>query len=152
MLFRSFIGHRAGNIRADVPCLTHGDANLLNITVAEQVTLIDCDFTAIRYLLAELSALDEHVYLTAGIGLPPAFFAGYGRAVPADLLLAYRKFGCLRWLSSAQWKRWEVDRAMPASARRRLRRWHQRLLEWVTRMPALAGSGRSDVLPLKVPM
>ena len=29
----------AGNIRADVPCLTHGDANLLNITVAEQVTL-----------------------------------------------------------------------------------------------------------------
>jgi hypothetical protein len=87
MLFRSFIGHRASNIRADVPCLTHGDANLLNITVAEQVTLIDCDFTAIRYLLAELSALDEHVYLTAGIGLPPAFFAGYGRAVPADLLL-----------------------------------------------------------------
>ena len=47
-----------------MPCLTHGDANLLNITVAAQVTLIDCDFTAIRYLLAELSALDGHVYLT----------------------------------------------------------------------------------------
>jgi aminoglycoside phosphotransferase (APT) family kinase protein len=135
---RSFIRRRAGNIRAEVPCLVHGDANLLNIIVAEQVTLIDWDFPAVRYPLAELSALDEHVYLTAGSGLPPAFFAGYGRAVPADLLLAYRMVGCLRWLSSTEWKRWEVDRAMPASAQRRLRRWHKRLLEWVRGMPALA--------------
>jgi aminoglycoside phosphotransferase (APT) family kinase protein len=135
---RSFIVRRADNIRAEVPCLIHGDANLLNIIVEKQVTLIDWDFPAVRYPLAELSALDEHVYLTGGVGLPPAFFAGYGHAVPADLLLAYRMVGCLRWLSSAEWKRWEVDRAMPASARRRLGRWHERLLEWVGGIPALA--------------
>ena len=135
---RAFIRGRAGDIRAEVPCLTHGDANLLNIIVGEHaVTLIDWDFPAVRYPLAELSPLDEHVYLSGGDGLPPAFFAGYGRTVPADLLLAYRMVGCFNWLSGRDWEPWEADTAMPISARRRLRRWHERLVEWVGRTPDL---------------
>lgn len=136
---RGFIDARAAGIRAEVPCLTHGDANLLNIIVHEcAVTLIDWDFPSVRYPLAELSALDEHVYLSGGHGLPPAFFAGYGRIVPADLLMAYRMVGCFNWLSSRDWEHWDADPTMPISARRRLRRWHERLVEWAVRTPDLA--------------
>lgn len=76
--------------RAEVPCLAHGDSNPLNIIVGgHAVTLIDWDLPAVRFPLAELSALDEHVYLAGRDGLPPVFFTGYGRTVPADLLLAW---------------------------------------------------------------
>jgi aminoglycoside phosphotransferase (APT) family kinase protein len=138
-LLRGFIRARTREIRAELPCLTHGDANLLNVIVGEQaVTLIDWDFPSVRYPLAELSALDEHVYLSGGDGLPPAFFAGYGRNAPADLLLAYRMTGCFRWLSSSDWEHWEADTTMPAAARNRLHRWHDRLVEWAGRTPDLA--------------
>ncbi len=136
---RVFIHHRANDIRAEVPCLTHGDANPLNIIVGEhQVTLIDWDVPAVRYPLAELSALDEHVYLAGSDGLPPAFFTGYGRTVPADLLLAYRMAGCLGWLASDDWTQWAADTTMPITARQRLHQWHHRLIQWVRQMPDLA--------------
>ncbi len=136
---RAFIRARGPEVRSEVPCLIHGDANLLNIIVGERaVTLIDWDFPAVGYPLAELSALDEHVYLGGGEGLPHAFFAGYGRTVPADLLLAYRMVGCFRWLSSGEWERWAVDTTIPTSARQRLRHWHERLSTWARRTPDLA--------------
>lgn len=135
---RAFIRGRSEDIRAEVPCLAHGDANLLNIIVGEHaVTLIDWDFPSVRYPLAELSALDEHVYLSGGDGLPAAFFAGYGRTMPADLLLAHRIVGCFNWLSSGDWEHWEADTTMPITARRRLRRWHERLVDWAGRTPDL---------------
>ena len=136
---RAFVYARAREVRSEVPSLIHGDANLLNIIVEEHaVTLIDWDFPGVGYPLAELSALDEHVYLSGGEGLPHAFFTGYGRTVPADLLLAYRMVGCFRWLSSGEWERWAVDTTIPTSARRRLRHWHERLVTWAGRTPHLA--------------
>lgn len=116
----------------------HGDASLLNIIVWDQtVTLINWDFPAVKYPLAELSALDEHVYLSGADRLPAAFLAGYGRDVPADLLLAYRTVGCLGWLSGDDWTRWNAMALMPAPARRRLELSDRRLLDWVDRMPDL---------------
>lgn len=134
-----FVESRVAEIRAESPCLVHGDANLLNIIVGhDTVTLVDWDFPAVRYPLAELSALDEHVYLNGGSGLPAPFFTGYGRDVPADLLLTYRMVGCLGWLRGDDWLHWNSDATIPAPARQRLDRWHQRLLEWVDHMPELA--------------
>ena len=134
-----FVWRRAEEIRAETPCLVHGDANLLNIVVGvEQVTLIDWDFPAVRYPIDELSALDEHVYLNGATGLPGAFFDGYGREIPRDLLLAYRMVGCLNWLSSDDWDQWARDTTVPVPARNRLDRWHHRLVEWVDQMPQLS--------------
>ena len=102
------------------------------------MTLIDWDFPAVRYPIDELSALDEHVYLNGATGLPAAFFDGYGREVPRDLLLAYRMVGCLNWLSSDDWDQWARDTTVPAPARNRLDRWHDRLVEWVDQTPQLS--------------
>lgn len=133
------IDRYAAEIRSETPCLTHGDANLLNVIVNEDaVTLIDWDTPAVRYPLDELSALDEHVYLCdGGAGLPPAFFSGYGRDVSVDLLLIYRMVGCLGWLSGDEWSDWAADKALPPSARHRLKRWHGRLLRWTQQIPDL---------------
>lgn len=133
-----FVESRAAEIRSEGPCLVHGDANLLNIIVGDEaVTLIDWDFPAIRYPLAELSALDEHVYLNGGTGLPVPFFTGYGRKPPADLLLTYRMDGCLGWLRGDDWAHWDSNTTMPAPARQRLARWHHQLLKWLDHMPQL---------------
>jgi Phosphotransferase enzyme family len=134
-----FVWRRVGEIRAERPCLVHGDANLLNIIVGDdQVTLIDWDFPGVRYPIDELSALDEHAYLNGAEGLPAAFFDGYGRDIPRDLLLAYRMVGCLNWLSSDDWDQWAHDSTVPAPARNRLALWHDRLVEWVDQMPQLS--------------
>ncbi len=129
----------AAEIRAERPTVTHGDINLLNIVVTddEAVRLIDWDFPTVRYPLAELAAFDEHAYLHGLEGLPRAFFEGYGRAVPADLLLAYRVVGCLGWLSSDDWREWDETPDLPGPARARLRAWHERLLAWADRLPDL---------------
>lgn len=132
------IDRRGAEIRSETPCLIHGDVNLLNIIVSEDaVTLIDWDGPAVRYPLDELSALDEHVYLCGGAGLPSAFFTGYGRDVAADLLLIYRIVGCLGWLSGDDWTEWADDESIPPPARQRLMRWHERLLRWTQRIPDL---------------
>nr|WP_294695355.1 phosphotransferase [uncultured Friedmanniella sp.] len=135
---RLLIRGHAHRVRAETPCLVHGDANLLNVIVGPGgVTLIDWDFPAVRYPLAELSALDEHVYLSGGEGLPDPFFRGYGAAVPRDLLLLYRMVGCLQWLSGDDWPSWDRDTALPPPARRRIREWHRRLLDWADQIPDL---------------
>ncbi|WP_431887629.1 phosphotransferase enzyme family protein [Nocardiopsis alba] len=134
-----FVAERAAEIRAERPTVTHGDINLLNIVVTddEAVRLIDWDFPTVRYPLAELAAFDEHAYLHGLEGLPHAFFEGYGRAVPEDLLLAYRVVGCLGWLSSDDWREWDETPDLPGPARTRLRAWHERLLAWADRLPDL---------------
>jgi hypothetical protein len=137
----SVIERQAAHIRWETPCLTHGDPNLLNIIVGEDaVTLIDWDYPSVRYPLAELSALDEQVYLWGGPGLPPAFFAGYGREVPTDLLIIYRVVGCLSWLSGDDWTDLAGDRSIPETARQRLTRWHEQLLSWIQHIPDLSRS------------
>ena len=79
---RDRIDARAGELRREVPCLAHTDANFHNIIVAtDHVTLIDWDNPAVRYPLEELEALEEHSYLNGIPELPAAFFAGYGREV-----------------------------------------------------------------------
>lgn len=135
----TFVTAEATAIRAERPTLTHGDTNLLNIIADEDsVRLIDWDFPAVRYPIAELSALDEHAYLHGMEGLPPAFFQGYGRDVSAELLLAYRIVGCLGWLSGDDWAAWESDPTLPVQARDRLGRWHARLLRWAHNARKLA--------------
>lgn len=134
----AFAAAHAGRIQAERPAVTHGDVNLLNIVASDDsVRLIDWDFPAVRYPLAELSALDEHAYLHGCDGLPSAFFAGYGREVPADLLLAYRIVGCIGWLSGDDWAEWDADPALPSAARDRIDRWHTLLLRWADQTPDL---------------
>jgi len=134
----TFTRQRAEQIRAERPTVTHGDVNLHNIIAGDQaVQLIDWDFPKVRYPLAELSALDEHAYLHGCVELPPAFFAGYGRAVPAELLLAYRIVGCFGWLSGDDWAQWHADPDLPIAARDRLNRWHGLLLAWADQTPEL---------------
>jgi len=79
---RDRIDARAKELRREVPCLVHSDANFHNIVVGtDRVTLIDCDYPAVRYPLEELEGLEEHAYLHGLSELPAAFFAGYGREV-----------------------------------------------------------------------
>ncbi len=138
----SFTAARSAQIRAERPTVTHGDVNLLNIIAGpERVQLIDWDNPLVRYPLIELAALDEHAYLHGyHDGLPAAFFTGYGREVPADLLLAYRIVGCIGWLSGDDWTAWQNDPALPDLARKRTHRWHTRLQRWADETPNLIGS------------
>ena len=93
---RDRIDARAGELRREVPCLAHTDANFHNIIVAtDHVTLIDWDNPAVRYPLEELEALEEHSSLNGIPELPAAFFAGYGREVSRPLLRLHRMIGCL---------------------------------------------------------
>lgn len=144
---RRFLTARADDIRSECPSLCHGDVNLLNIIVKPDLNaqFIDWDFPVVRSPMDELSALDEHAYLHGMNGLPPSFFDGYGTKVPADLLLAYRIVGCLGWLSSDEWEKWEMDPDVPLTARRRLHGWHERLMTWAqsipSRVPMLSQAG-----------
>jgi tRNA A-37 threonylcarbamoyl transferase component Bud32 len=132
------IAAHAERIRAERPAVTHGDVNLLNIIAGEDsVRLIDWDSPVVRYPLAELSALDEHAYLHGCDGLPAAFFSGYNREVPGDLLLAYRIVGCIGWLSGDDWSEWRSDSSLPIAARHRLNQWHALLLTWADQTPDL---------------
>lgn len=116
----AFIEANTSRIRDERPVLTHGDTNLLDIIVNEHtVTLIDWDYPAVRYPLAELSALDEHAYLHGLDGLPSSFFTGCGKPVSPELLSAYRVVGCLGWLRSDEWSSWQSDPDLPEPARQR---------------------------------
>ena len=71
---RHLIDVHAEELRREVPCHTHTDANFHNlILAADRVTLIDWDYPAVRYPL-ELKALEEHAYLNGVTELPDAFF------------------------------------------------------------------------------
>jgi hypothetical protein len=143
---RELLAAVAAEMRAEHPCLTHGDANLHNVVVSDELaTLIDWDFPAVRYPIDELSALDEHAYLNGASGLPPSFFAGYGRHVPRHLLHLYRIVGCLTWLSSQEWANWAADGSLPQATRTTLFGWRRKLLTWVDRLPEhMTNLGRSD--------
>jgi hypothetical protein len=76
-------------LRREVPCLVHSDANFHNIVVGtDRVTLIDWDYPAVRYPLEELERLEEHAYLHGLSELPAAFFAGY--VTPAAAASSHR--------------------------------------------------------------
>ena len=135
---RSRIDERADEIRAEIPCLSHGDPNWHNVILGQgSVTLIDWDFAAVRYPLDELAGVEEHAYLHGFSELPAAFFAGYGREVSLPLLRIYRIASCLRMLSSPDWAGMLVDKAMPAGQLAMIRRFYQGWSDWFDDLPRL---------------
>ena len=68
---RHHIDAHAEELRREIPCLAHTDANFHNlILAADRVTLIDWDYPGVRYPLEELEALEEHAYLNGVAELP----------------------------------------------------------------------------------
>lgn len=134
---RQLIDQYRDIIRAEQPCLIHGDVNLDNFVVTDTaVRPVDWDYPRVGYPLAELGALDEHAYLNGmNHGLPPAFWDGYGRSYPPDLLLLYRAAGCLNWLAGPEWSGWEADPRTSEQTKHQLRHWHQRLTMWTDALP-----------------
>ncbi|WP_349497509.1 phosphotransferase [Crossiella sp. CA-258035] len=127
----------AEELRAERPCLVHGDVNLFNVIIGhDRATLIDWDYPGVRQPLDELSAFQEHAYLH-GAELPPAFWTGYGRTVPENSLLLHRVVGCLGWLAGEDWAEWAADESLSAAAVTRVELWRRRLLDWIDRLPEL---------------
>ncbi|WP_168207380.1 phosphotransferase family protein [Microlunatus elymi] len=129
----------AESIRAEHPCLLHGDNNLDNFIVTEHgVRVIDWDYPEVGYPLAELSALDEHAYLNGLLaGLPQAFWRGYGRTYPRELILLYRAIGCINWLTQDNWRGFQTDPAISDTMKQKLHRWHGLLTSWIDTLPDL---------------
>ncbi|HEY0693045.1 MAG TPA: phosphotransferase [Kribbella sp.] len=134
---RSRIEARADEVRAEIPCLSHGDPNFHNVVVVgdASVTLIDWDFPVVRYPVDELAGVEEHAYLYGFSKLPAAFFAGYGREVSRPLLRLYRIASCLGTLSSPDWAGMLVDDAMPAGQLAMIRRFYQGWSNWFDHLP-----------------
>jgi aminoglycoside phosphotransferase (APT) family kinase protein len=133
---KSRIEESADEIRAEIPCLCHGDPNWHNVIVGgDSVTLIDWDFPAVQYPLDELAGVEEHAYLHGFSELPAAFFAGYGRDVSRPLLRLYRIASCLRMLSSPDWAGMLVDEAMPAAQLAMIRTFYQGWSNWFDHLP-----------------
>lgn len=133
----AMINEHAEAIRAEQPCLLHGDNNLDNFVVTDHdVRIIDWDYPCVGYPLAELSALDEHVYLN-GIaeGLPASFWRAYGRTYPRELMLLYRAIGCMNWLAGDDWDGFQNNPGIIDTTRRRLRSWQHLLTDWVDTLP-----------------
>ncbi|MFI6095499.1 lipopolysaccharide kinase InaA family protein [Lentzea sp. NPDC051213] len=124
--------------------LLHNDVNLYNIIVDERrATLIDWDNPGQGNPLDELAAFEEHLYLH-GTELPQAFWAGYGTAPDPTLLRSHRIAGCIAWLASEDWRRWENDRSLPPRMLARVRNWRRLLAKW------LADQLRTDLLTAEV--
>jgi aminoglycoside phosphotransferase (APT) family kinase protein len=132
---RKRIDVRADELRREVPCLTHTDANFHNIIVGtDRATLIDWDYPAVHYPLEELEALEEHAYLNGISELPAAFFAGYGKEISRPILRLHRIVGCLSSLSSNEWSGMADDSRVPADLSSMLRTWDQLLHHWILRI------------------
>jgi hypothetical protein len=132
---RKRIDAQADELRREVPCLAHTDANFHNIIVSgDQATLIDWDNPAVRYPLEELEALEEHAYLNGVAELPTSFFAGYGRYVSRPLLRLHRIAGCLGTLGSTEWSGLADDNRYPLDQQAMIRRWNEQLRDWIYRI------------------
>ncbi|MCG8928121.1 lipopolysaccharide kinase InaA family protein [Lentzea sp. CC55] len=111
--------------------LLHNDVNLHNIIVGGgKATLIDWDNPGQGNPLDELAAFEEHLYLH-GTELPQAFWTGYGHQPDPELLRAHRIAGCIGWLASDDWRRWEHDRALSPEQLARVRNWRRLLARWL---------------------
>jgi len=129
---RDHIDAHAEELRREIPCLTHTDANFHNlILAADRVTLIDWDHPGVRYPLEELEALEEHAYLNGVAELPEAFFAGYGREVSRPLLRLHRMSGCLGHVGSREWAEMAADSRHPPELRSMIRAWDEQLKNWI---------------------
>lgn len=133
--FRSRIDVHADELRQEVPCLVHADANFHNLVVGpDRVTLIDWDYPGVQYPLEELEAFETHAYLNGLPELPDVFFAGYGREVSLPLLRIHRVASCLQDVASAEWSAMADDDRNPDALRSMLRGWTDRLRQWIYRL------------------
>lgn len=148
-LLHQLIDQYADDIRAEQPCLLHGDVNLANFIVTDEaVRPIDWDHPRVGYPLAELGALDEHAYLNGSPdGLSPAFWLGYGRTVPGYLLLLYRAVGCIGWLAGTDWAEWDAATGFSTQTKSKLRHWRELLARWADTLPRRLGDWRLDPSP-----
>lgn len=127
-------------LRSGPSALLHGDVNMWNvIATADDARLIDWDSPAIGDPRREIALLDKHASLFNGVGLPGAFFEGYGRDRDAIGSLL-RLVGTVQWAASTDWQSFE-RRDLPADLRQRTRAWRQALLgqlegieQWMARL------------------
>ncbi len=132
----ALIDAEADRLRSTPPALLHKDVNTENIIVGTgSATLIDWGYPQIGDPRAEISALDEHVYLAGSGELPEAFFTAYGVS-RADLHLSvHRLTGAIGWLASEDWDEW-AD--LPPELTLRIQGWHTALLDYLrTELPKL---------------
>lgn len=133
--FRARIDARADELRREIPCLAHTDANFHNLVVAPQrVTLIDWDYPGVRYPLEELEAFETHAYLNGIPELPESFFAGYGHTVSRSLLRIHRIASCLEGFHSTEWSNMAEDPRNPENLRDMLREWVPKMRRWIYRL------------------
>lgn len=129
------IDARAEELRLEVPCLVHTDANFHNVIMGnDRATLVDWDHPGVRYPLEELEALEEHAYLNGVSALPAAFFAGYGRDVSRPLLRLHRIVACLGGFTSTEWSDLANDHSLPAELRTMISGWNTRLRDWMVHL------------------
>ena len=118
-----------------MPCLAHTDANFHNIIVgADQVTLVDWDYPAVRYPLEELEALEEHAYLNGVVELPGRLLRRLrqGRLAPAPADPPHREL-----LGDAELDgvvRHGSRQSIPPGQRSMIRRWDEQLRDWIYRI------------------
>ena len=130
------IDDEADLLRSTPTCILHADVNTENIIVGtDATTLIDWGNPLIGDPRAEVSALDEHVYLAGGGELPAAFFTAYGVS-RADLrLTVHRLTGSIFWLRADDWNQW-AD--LPPELAVRIQGWRTALLNYLrTELPKL---------------
>lgn len=131
-MFRARIDARADELRREVPCLAHADANFHNLIVnADRVTLIDWDYPGVRYPLEVLDSLETHAYLNGVSELPDSFVAGYGREISRPLLRIYRIASCLQGFNSTEWADLATDDRFPEALQSMIKNWDDRLREWI---------------------
>ncbi len=133
--FRERIDARADELRREVPCLAHTDANFHNLIVGtDRVTLIDWDYPGVRYPLEELEALETHAYLNGVPELPDSFIAGYGREVSRPLLRIHRIASCLERFNSTEWSDMANDDRYAEALQSMIKDWGYKLRQWIDRL------------------
>ena len=132
---RDRIDARAAELRREVPCLAHTDANFHNIIVAtDHVTLIDWDNPAVRYPLEELEALEEHPTSTAYPSFPPRSSPATAERCPVRCYASTASLGAWRTFSSTEWSDLAADTRYPRDQRSMIRGWNEQLRDWIYRI------------------
>ncbi|WP_175482666.1 phosphotransferase enzyme family protein [Actinokineospora iranica] len=126
----------APSLREARSALGHGDINMWNVLVSQdRATLIDWDFPRVGDPAKEVALLDKHASLYNGTGLPPAFFAGYGKTQEPNTTL-HRVVQTLGWATSGDFTQIDRDPDLTEDLKQRAKNWLPKLVAHVREMPA----------------
>lgn len=133
----ALVARAARPLREARTTLGHGDINMWNIFVdgdkaTPQAMLIDWDYPRVGDPAMEVALLEKHASLFNGIGVPPAFFAGYGHGPAEPNTAIHRVVQTLAWAASDDWAEFAT---MPPDLSARAAQWLQTLLAYLVRLP-----------------